>query len=50
MREYLRFWSGIFRLAWQTAWAVVIERSIRALVRDLIILIVAGYSLLKMRG
>ena len=36
--------------AWQIAWAVVIERSIRALIRDLVILIVAVFSLLEMRG
>jgi hypothetical protein len=46
---YFKFWGAVLKRAWQIAWAVVIERSIRALVRDLIILVIAVFSLLEMR-
>jgi hypothetical protein len=50
MASYFRFSSAVLRRAWQIAWAMVIERSIRALVRDLIILIIALFSLREMHG
>jgi hypothetical protein len=48
--SYFKFCSAVLKRAWQIAWAVVIERSIRAILRDLIILVIAVFSLYEMRG
>jgi len=48
--DYFKFWGMAVRQAWQIAWTVVIDKSARALIRDLIILVISIYSLLQMRG
>lgn len=50
MASYFKFWGAVLKRAWQIAWEVVIERSIRALFRDLIILVIAAFSLWEMHG
>jgi hypothetical protein len=49
MASYFKFCSAVIKRAWEIAWAVVIERSIRALFRDLVILVIAVFSLWEMR-
>ncbi len=50
MASYFKFCGAVLKLAWQIAWEVVIERSVRAIIRDLIILIIAIFTLWEMRG
>ncbi|MGH6889414.1 MAG: hypothetical protein ACREHF_09480 [Rhizomicrobium sp.] len=45
MRDYLSYWGSVLTEAWQLAWSVVIDRSLKALSRDFVILAVALYAL-----